>query len=579
LDAPDAITPLADVMAARDGQLRMRLVLAAITALLFHPLTGPLVAACWLGIYAWAQALESFVFTPARTPRLVRSRAGAALALGWLVLQQVIWGAYAVFEAASHVPGATACAILLVAGAIFNGVLVTRHCRPAFLATVGPEAAYFVIVPMVARLPPWETGALIVAGLLNVAVTVLVWTSTWRALAAERAARLESDVRRAEAESAVGAKSAFVAVVSHELRTPITAILAGAAELERCSDPSAKAHARLITDGAKMMRTLLNDLLDKAKLDAGRLAVEAGPFDLRSLLADAMRFWRAEAKKRRLRLRFEGSASTPRALRGDATRLRQILNNLISNALKFTDAGEVTVSVTGGPTADDAVALAFTVRDTGPGVSADQIGRLFTPFEQLEAPEGRHEGGTGLGLAISRDLARLMGGDIDVESAPGAGATFTLRLTFEPAALATADVVAEPEAAPDGLSLLVVDDHQINRRALSLMLAPFGASVTCAASGAEALAILATEPFDAVLMDCHMPGMDGRAATRVLRAGPGPNRTAPVIAVTASVGDQDIRECRAAGMNAHLAKPIDPAALHAILVEVLSPAKTRAEVA
>jgi two-component system, sensor histidine kinase len=386
------------------------------------------------------------------------------------------------------------------------------------------------------------------------ATAVALWRANSDIRKAELEAQAETERRRIEAENAVAAKSAFMAVVSHELRTPISAILAASADLQKHLSGADAGTARLLAESGAMMRTLLNDLLDKAKMDAGKMAVEVAAFDIRTLVADQLQFWRAEAERKGVELRLSGVEHLPQWLMGDSIRIRQILNNLLSNALKFTDTGEVALEIAAAP-AGRAWLLGFTVRDSGPGLSEEALSHLFQPFEQTQS--ARNHGGTGLGLAISRDLARLMGGELSAQSEPGHGAAFTLTLTLTQAA--APEVFAAPaEAELPPLKVLVVDDHEINRRAMSLILSPLGVEIAEASSGFEALALLEKTRFDVVLMDCLMPGMDGRQTTRELRAERGPNRSTPVIAVTGSTQATEVEACLAAGMNGHVAKPIDP---------------------
>jgi CheY-like chemotaxis protein/anti-sigma regulatory factor (Ser/Thr protein kinase) len=296
------------------------------------------------------------------------------------------------------------------------------------------------------------------------------------------------------------------------------------------------------------------------------MAVEKAPFNLRQTLSDTLRLWRLEVAKKGLRLRVEGAANLPRWVAGDGMRLRQVLNNLLSNAIKFTPRGVITVRL--GCVSDDLThGLTVAVIDTGPGIASTLLPRLFTPFDQLSASVVRQHGGSGLGLAISREFARLMGGDLTADSVPGEGATFTFSFVVEHA---LAPQAGEEGPSIAGARVLVVDDHVVNRRAIELVLQPFGVDATLAESGEAALDLLKTEVFDAVLMDVYMPGMDGRDATRALRGGSGPNRDTPVIAVTASATPKDWDACLAAGMNAHVAKPIDPLELYAALSQVLS---------
>lgn len=389
-----------------------------------------------------------------------------------------------------------------------------------------------------------------------------------------RAATEKIEQERAAADAANSAKSAFLAMMSHELRTPISAILAGAEDLRRHAQGGDAAKLELITEAGAMMRTLLNDLLDQAKLEAGRMSVETLPFDLRRLVAHQMAFWRAEARRKGIKLKLEGASGMPRWVTGDPTRLRQILNNLLSNALKFTDAGAVTLRLERGRDGE----IGFAVEDSGPGLTPEAAATLFTPFQQASVEVARTHGGTGLGLAISRDLARLMGGDISVRSEPGHGACFTLHVPLPPS-----EAPGEVEAPGDSVELpplqvLFVDDHEINRRAVRLMLEGLDIRLTEASSGFEAIGLLEQRAFDLVLMDCHMPGMDGLQVTREVRRRPGPNQRTPIIAVTGSGEPEHVAACRAAGMNDHVLKPIQPGVLIAALAGALEP-ETPAEVA
>ena len=570
-----AADALKEVMEARRAQVRMRLAIGVTVAVLFHGLTGWPAALVWVSAYLGLQAAEYVAYGGDRLDRIMASESGRRASLMLIALNQLVFGGFGLAEAVHAGAFGITCAMPLICGNLLNGVLIARASRAAFIAAVAPLIGYFILIPLLAGVPLWVTLGVIMAGMMNLVAATMIWQSTSRSITAERAARIESEARRLEAERAVDAKSAFVAVVSHELRTPISAILAAAADLERSEDRAAWRQARLIGDAGAMMRGLLNDLLDMAKLEAGRLTVDASPYDLRSLMSDLMRFWRTEAKARGLRLAFEGARETPRRVIGDPIRVRQILNNLVSNALKFTECGQVTLSVE-REDAPGGHALRISVTDTGSGMTEEQISRLFTPFEQLGQSTARTHGGAGLGLAISRDLARLMGGDISVRSAPGQGAAFTLSLECADAEDMAAQAPAP--AAPDipaGLRLLVCDDHEINRRALSLVLAPLSATVFTVASGAEALERLAAQTFDLVLMDCFMPEMDGLETTRRLRAADGPNRSTPVIAVTASTEAGDIAACQAAGMTAHVGKPIDPQSLYAAIAEVIADREDR----
>jgi signal transduction histidine kinase/CheY-like chemotaxis protein len=466
-----------------------------------------------------------------------------ATTFGWLAIP--LW--------ALGTPLGAAGAVLLLSGSIFTAVKGAEGCLAAFASAVTPHLAYLFLTPLaVGDGDPSTPLYLVGAGLFCLTLAmVFLWSR--RTLEAERAAR-----RTAEAQTA--AKSAFIAMVSHELRTPINAILNGAEALEW--DRSAGA---LIADAGVMMRSLLNDLLDLSKIEAGRMSVEIVDYDLRALVADAVGFWLGAAGAKGVGLSLLGAEVLPRWVRGDPMRVRQILNNLLSNAIKFTAEGDVRVKVRAELGKSRMVTIV--VRDTGPGLADDQIERLFTPYEQASVETARAFGGTGLGLSISRDLARLMGGELTAANAEEGGARFTLRLPapegVEPAAPEPAGALALAPLA-DAPLVLVVDDHDINRRALRQMLEAFGAQVETAEDALTALAMADRQVFDAILMDVRMPGVDGLEATRRLRASRA-NRATPVIAVTGAVSPEEVAACQAAGMTGWVEKPVNPRDLYAAL--------------
>lgn len=525
----------------------------------------------WAALYAGLQVTELWLHS------WIQGRSERAQAL-WRrltvtaapFLTSTVFGVVALPLFASQARFAPTLGGMLLAGALLNVVVVNGSQRSAVFSAAAPYVVYLLIVPLVARLANPDAplaNALWFGALLLIAAVMVAARALHTALKAEADAKEEAERRRYEAEEAVAAKSAFVAMISHELRTPISAILAGAARLHgEVPEAGSKIQAQLIADAGGLMRTLLNDLLDFSRLEAGRMSVDKAPFNLRQTIADTLRLWRPEAARKGLRLRTRGAATLPRWVTGDAMRLKQVLNNLLSNALKFTTRGEITVTLraeTGGA----AILLSIDVVDTGPGIPEAALPRLFAPFEQLDGAVVRQHGGSGLGLVISRELARLMGGDLSASSPAGKGARFTLTATLEAAETPTGSPEA-PEIA--GMRVLVVDDHVVNRRALELVLQPFGVHATLAESAEEALELLSAEVFDAVLMDVYMPGMDGRAATRLLRTSVGPNRDVPVIAVTASAIARDWEDCAAAGMTAHVSKPIDPAELYMALAKAPS---------
>ncbi|MDP1875057.1 ATP-binding protein [Phenylobacterium sp.] len=565
--SPEEIADITTVLRERHRTTRARIVAATVLGALFGAFVGWGLMAAWWAAFVLLQTYEKHAYPLSRslTPRSARG-------LLWLTaLNAVVFASIALVGPLVDGPwGATGGAWML-AGATCYVVLSNIASRQMFRAALAPFALMMVLLLIESRWvgAPWSSiftmGA---AGLMVLGVAGALWRAAAAARARETAARDESERRRLEAESAVAAKSAFIAVVSHELRTPISAILAGAEDLRRNAHGSEAAKAEMIAEAGAMMRTLLNDLLDQAKLEAGRMSVETIPFDLRHLLAQQLIFWRAEARRKGLRLRLEGGRSSPQWVSGDPTRLRQILNNLLSNAIKFTEAGGVTLSLG----ADGEGRVVLSVQDTGRGLDAAALEQLFTPFQQAAPDVARTHGGTGLGLAISRDLARLMNGDLVAESRPGHGACFTLALPLPEASTPASPLQAAEQPDLPPAAVLVVDDHEINRRAIGLMLRELDVSLTEAASGFEALGLLEQQPFDLVLMDCHMPGMDGLSVTRELRRRAGPNQQTPVIAVTGAGEPAHIAACHDAGMNDHVLKPIDAARLIEAMGRALSPA-------
>ncbi|WGM41272.1 ATP-binding protein [Caulobacter sp. NIBR1757] len=518
----------------------------------------------WAALYTAAQGFDHFTGIQLLKRPIDTPFQAARVALITFLPSSIAFGALAPVLWQGIDRYGPALAMIVVATAMTNLIAICRGSRIAFAAGCLPYGLYLLILPLMdAGTAP---GPLVSTMMIAVGLVILnvigAWLTTEEARKISDDARAEAEARRHEAEEATRAKSAWVAMISHELRTPISAILAGAAETERAGH----AQGRLINEAGRMMTTLLDDMLDLSKLEAGRMSVEAVDFDLRIAVLDAVRAWRPQARAKGLRMRILGARHLPGWVSGDPTRMRQVINNLLSNALKFTKQGCVTLQLGGAINPDGTYGVTIAVDDTGPGMTPEQLDRLFMPFEQLGAHTARTHGGTGLGLMISRELARLMGGDISVVSAPGKGAVFTLSLTL-PAAEAPAAVQA-PQAVE--ARVLVVDDHAVNRQAIALVLAPLGIVPETAGSAEEALERLALESFDAVLMDVYMPDMDGREATRQLRAMKGPNQQVPVIAITASATARDWEACLAAGMTDHVAKPIEPAQLYAALEAALS---------
>jgi len=543
---------------SRRKQVSLRLFVVLVLAALALVKPGMGFVFAWSVIYLVVQAAEVLALNnflrreqPGRGTLTLNLLADFALAavFGWLAIP--VW--------ATGTPVGAAGALLLLSGSVITALMGAEGCVTAFLASATPHLAYLLVTPLVAGGIHDPVMPFFAAGVGLFCLTVaLVFLWSRRTLEAERQAR-----RAAEAQMA--AKSAFVAMVSHELRTPINAILNGAEALDGGHSSGKSVDASLIADAGVMMRALLNDLLDLSKIEAGHMGVEMVDYDLPILIKDAVDFWRRAAEAKGVRLELEGVDALPQWVRGDPMRVRQVLNNLLSNAIKFTAEGAVTVGVR----VKSPEMIGIDVRDTGPGLSEEQIARLFSPYEQLGVETARAFGGTGLGLAISRDLARLMGGELYAVNAAEGGARFTLRLPAPEGRAPAAPEADETQAlaARDEAPLvLVVDDHDINRRALRQMLEAFGARVETAEDALTALAMAERSVFDAILMDVRMPGVDGLEATRRLRASRA-NRATPVIAVTGAVSPEEVAACREAGMTGWVEKPVNARELYAALFE------------
>lgn len=345
------------------------------------------------------------------------------------------------------------------------------------------------------------------------------------------------------------ARLTSLANIGHDIRTPMNGVL-GMTDVLLLEAGLAARHRQMvetIRDSGSVMVSLVNDLLDLSKADAGRLVLHPSPLDVRAFADEVRMLWEPVASRQALRFEVLVDDEVPAGLVADGVRVRQVLNNLVSNALKFTTAGAVTVRSSVGQSR-----WVVSVQDTGPGLSEEQLGRLFTRFSHAEDTRTRSQQGTGLGLALSRQLCELMQGTLVVRSTPGVGSTFTFELPLTPCALCPSR--ATPEGmVKHGLRALIVDDNAVNRLVARRLLESARCEVTEVNDGADAITAAASRPFDLILMDLHMPGVDGLEATRKLRAL---GYAGVIIGISASAAQEDEAQCRDAGMNDFLAKPV-----------------------
>ncbi len=571
----DSIGPLVASSAnERVKQVPVRLLLAFVVAWAMHAADMGRWIPLWLAIALLVQAFELLAMAPFRRAEPSRRRFMVALALASTTLMATTYGGMALIIWSSNHPALVTLAALTLAGGLLTNVASGIGSRTIFFIGGGPYLAVLTLMPVV-KILQGDTHGVVVMTLSAALFAGAILNVYWRVHAARQAeiqSRAEAEQRLEQAQAAMADRAAMAAIVSHELRTPVSAILAGAHVIRGGKLPEQREEtADLIIDAGQLMTGMLNDLLDHSKMEAGAMSMESRDFELGDLMRDTARFWAAPASEKGLTLEMPGGEGDPVWLRGDPYRLRQIINNLVSNAIKFTPAGTIRLQAA-APRTDGRHRLTLTVTDQGAGIAPEAMSRLFTPFAQGSAEVARTYGGTGLGLTVSRELARLMGGDLTVESVPGQGAAFTLCVDL-PAGEPTQAENSLDAAAPvlaRRIRVLAVDDHEINRRTIALVLQPLDVDLATASDGHLALALLAERPFDVVLMDVNMPGIDGNEATRRLRASGGINAAVPVIGFSAGTEAEQVQACYAAGMTDWLAKPLEPRKLYDALHKATS---------
>ncbi len=396
---------------------------------------------------------------------------------------------------------------------------------------------------------------------LGMLLGVMVLPTFYQTLLRRLRKMQELEVALARSRLADKAKDEFLATMSHEIRTPMNGVLGMAQALDDTSlNPEQREHLAIITRSVESLLHIINDILDYSKITSNNLSLEAVPFDLHQVLEDVRSLLQSTAAAKGVELLFDYREGAPRHFLGDPTRIRQIAFNLVGNAIKFTERGQVRIACRPGGSGK-AGQVKLLVSDTGIGIPEDRLTAVFDQFEQADNSTTRQYGGTGLGLAISRQLARMMGGDITVKSTVGKGSTFSVALALEPAAAPVPAPVAAAapagEALPQfGLRALVAEDNAFNQVVVRNLLKRIGIAVEVAENGEEALVKLDQGGFDLVFMDVRMPVMNGYDCTRRIRARGDATAGIPILAVTADATRGDVQQCLSAGMNLHLSKPL-----------------------
>ncbi len=549
--------------------LLARLAAAGLGVAVLAHAEGGLIAAGWSIAMVLAEIWTWLCCFPRRAPRPLPRRGliGYLCSIAWMTF---VWTILALLLWNPGVHALQLAVFCLLAGQMAHAQAFSARSRLMLLMVGGMPAAMLLALCLLATdLPLVERAIVTIATMVMIAYFL-------RASQATRRQSEALEASRAEAVAASDAKTAFLALMSHELRTPMTGVLGMAKALE--SGPLDKHQRRqldILLQSGESLLAHLNDILDISKVEAGRLQLEAVPFNLVDKINRVREVWSQIAESKQVDLTFSLEPAQPPWLVGDPTRIRQIMINLVSNALKFTDAGEVAVAVTMSPVGETHARVAIAVRDTGIGIAADQQQRLFEPFTQADASVTRRYGGSGLGLSICRSLAQAMGGEIDLVSVLGEGSTFTLRLTLPLAADQTPVAAETPARSIAGLRVLVVDDNAVNRLVIETLLNALECETQAESDGLAALQALQAEAFDAVLMDIHMPGMGGTEAVQAIRAGGGgTDRDIPVIALTADIVEGAAEKLLRAGFDAVQSKPIAIDALAACLAD-LSEARIR----
>ncbi|MDK3020836.1 hybrid sensor histidine kinase/response regulator [Pseudodonghicola flavimaris] len=559
---------------------RARKIIRPFLGVLFVITAAPLAAN--LGYVGWG--FTFFDFDP--TPFMF---AIALIALSWLLLNNTMMDTAA--QGRNLLFYATRDPVIILDGdgrfaganpaarALFRTTLPRHGEAPERLEAIGPILKDFIATGALPRDEPirlaervFDLRALPIESPIQSSHPLLGWSVSLVDITERERTAEALRAALAQAEEANRAKSHFLANVSHEIRTPLNGILGMASVLgETALDAEQSDYLKVIEESGQVLLSTIGDVLDLSKIEAGKMVLETRPFVLRDAIEGARALFSASAREKGLGLRVKVDDALPEVILGDDHRFRQVLHNLVSNAVKFTMAGEVTISA---EAAEAGATLLVRVIDTGPGVPVEARRAIFLPFQQADAGDTRKFGGTGLGLSISRQLCHLMGGSLQLAADTGRGACFEIRLPLVAADAPEADSASAPfsDAASDlpGMDVLVVDDNKTNRLILEKFLAGTPCRVRTASSGPEAIEMVADLRFDAILMDIQMPEMGGVEATQKIRALEAATGRQPsfIVAVTANAMPEQLEQYLTADMNEVLSKPVSKAKLLALMERV-----------
>ncbi len=592
-DSASILSGLITTAQSRRREFKTRVVIAGIGTLLLWGAISHVLSAAWFAAIIVSQLVDAYAwrgFTDSARKRapskiewfaICASSTQATLvyslfpALLWLM-----WGT----------PGKV-FAILWLAGALLHVTMHMHHEKRTFLSAITPHAIYFFGLPLYALVTGAEPGragasAILLAAIMYVSHLAVTFRAYEASSADMRSERERAEERQALAEHANQAKSAFLANMSHEIRTPMNGILGMAAALEDTKlTQTQQEKLKIVRDCGDLLMMVLNDLLDFSKIEANKIELEKAPFSFSEIARNVESLHALKAKQKGIDFRVECDGDADAMRIGDGHRILQVLYNLVSNAIKFTESGAVLMRIT-APRADGDHTV-IEVKDSGIGMSPDQIARIFDPFTQADVTTTRKFGGTGLGLSIAKGLVTAMGGEISVRSTMGAGSIFTVSF---PAPLANVDDTAEAVEASGavalkpqkGLRILAGEDNAVNQAVLKAFLDQRGHRTLFAADGLETVAAFKRDKFDVVLMDISMPRLDGPEAMRQIRflerelvAG----RPTPIIAISAHAMRQQIEEFLEMGFDGYVTKPIRAQELHAEIDRLTAPPDAVASVA